>query len=611
KSVAYINALMKAVRDAGCALPVFHNVTQDQRVAADIARSNMQGGTFAWYPTGLQGGHEIEGNHLLLVEQYDAMRDARLSGKARLVYEFDAADTMATYMLPAMARTFRAGGAQFAAYFTYDPLPIAAANLEFNDHFLNLAYTPGKAISLMIAAEVFRRWPRRQGFGAYPRSMRFGPFRVDDEADLSEMVTETEYLHSHDTATVPPAPERLERLAGVGSSPLVGYEGTGACFLDRLQSGEWRLEILADAAVIANPFDRRHPDRPVARVVHRPRIIEIALPDLGNDYAIEGTDGTATARAGQAIVRPGVYRLRRAGMVAAPAVLTAGVVQPVASPGPPLILFEPPRRLVAGQDWALRAQLIADRTLPVTVRLETASGETQVALTPGIGFDVAARVAGEGIRPGPLSGVIEAAGAQPVRFETTVVEASAGGLLFDAGLDQARMIVPYGGYQPFPQAVFVQDGRLGGAALRLNGEDLTADAHADLSVQFPVRPDWTRAEATALRLSARSAKGRDARLTVVLIERDGMAWGLPIALGQNGVEVALSSAVPVQAVMLPRDFPKGVNPPWFRRPGGRGGPQDRLDPAAIRAVQFVLAGRFFAQGDDTRPEVLIQRLEIV
>ena len=73
-----------------------------------------------------------------------------LNGKPRIVYEFDQADLVSGYLYPAMARTFRAVGAQSATMFAYDMLQTAPFNLGWQTHFLNLVHTPKKAVSACI-----------------------------------------------------------------------------------------------------------------------------------------------------------------------------------------------------------------------------------------------------------------------------------------------------------------------------------------------------------------------------------------------------------------------------------------------------------------------------
>ena len=77
--------------------------------------------TFGWYPTGLNSGHELRGQ-LSAQGRRLRLRDAPLRGLPRIVYEFDSPDLRTGYMYPAMARTFRSVGTQFAAMFAYDML---------------------------------------------------------------------------------------------------------------------------------------------------------------------------------------------------------------------------------------------------------------------------------------------------------------------------------------------------------------------------------------------------------------------------------------------------------------------------------------------------------
>src|SRR5690606_35504216 len=140
--------------------------------------------------------------------------------KARMVYEFDAADIFQSCMYPAMARSFRQAGFQWATQFAYDPLAIAYANTEYHTHYLNLAYTPSKAISMLIASNVFHRMPRLKNVGVYPDNTSFDVFRVSHEEDLSEMNALTAFYYSNNTTTKPVDSIKLEHVAGVGSSPV-------------------------------------------------------------------------------------------------------------------------------------------------------------------------------------------------------------------------------------------------------------------------------------------------------------------------------------------------------------------------------------------------------
>src|SRR2546423_6631007 len=231
-SIKYINALTDAVRSTGCTKLVFHNVSQDFAIGDAIRRSHAQGVTFGWYPTGLNSGHELEGNHLRSTDVYPDMLRPELARLPRIVYEFDSPDLVTGTMYPAMVRTFRVVGAQFAAMFAYDMLGTASRNLGWQTHYLNLVYTPRKAMSAIIAAEAMRRLPRMQGYGPYPQNTRFGDFHISYDSDLGELVARDAFLYTSSTTAKPPDPAALQRIVGHGSSSTVMYEGEGIYFLD-------------------------------------------------------------------------------------------------------------------------------------------------------------------------------------------------------------------------------------------------------------------------------------------------------------------------------------------------------------------------------------------
>ena len=127
-------------------------------------------------------------------------------------------------------------------------MDIAYANTEYQTHFLNLAYTPHKAISMKIAAEAARSLKRGESYGSYPQDTLFGDgFRVSYTEDLSELNNGKKFYYSNHTNTQPKDASQLVSIAGCGSSPIIRYEGTGTYFMDCLEPGVWRLEVMPDA----------------------------------------------------------------------------------------------------------------------------------------------------------------------------------------------------------------------------------------------------------------------------------------------------------------------------------------------------------------------------
>jgi hypothetical protein len=304
-SVSYINALVDAVRSTGCEKLVFYNVSQDFRIGEAIRRSRAQGVSFGWYPTGLNSGYTLQGNYLRTVDGFPDMLRPEIAKLPRIVYEFDTPDLQTGYLYPAMARTFRSVGTQMALMFSYDMVATASRNLGWQTHYLNLVYTPRKAMSSAIAAEAMRRLPRMQAYGQYPGNTRFGDFRVSYEEDLSELVARDAFLYAGSTRSMPPSAALLRRVAGVGSSPIVRYDGSGAYFLDRIRPGLWRLEVYPDVEPVRDPFGPISVERIVTRAVSRAHPMTVTLPDLGPSRRFT--------------VTPGVYQLSRSGMRRLPA----------------------------------------------------------------------------------------------------------------------------------------------------------------------------------------------------------------------------------------------------------------------------------------------------
>ncbi|MGZ3845524.1 MAG: membrane or secreted protein, partial [Flavisolibacter sp.] len=157
----YINRLVAAMKSVGWTKPLYYNIAQNPFYADAVAKTNVDGVSFQWYPTGLVANHEQKGNLLPNVDHYTIPYDTipEYRTKSKMVYEFDAADVLQSCMYPAMARSFREAGFQWATQFAYDPTALAYANTEYQTHYLNLLYTPSKAISLLIASKAFHKLP--------------------------------------------------------------------------------------------------------------------------------------------------------------------------------------------------------------------------------------------------------------------------------------------------------------------------------------------------------------------------------------------------------------------------------------------------------------------
>ena len=635
-SIRYINALTDAVRSTGCDKLVFYNVSQDFRIAAAIRSSQAQGVTFGWYPSGLVSGHELEGNFLRAVDAFPNMLRPEMARLPRIVYEFDSPDLRAGTMYPAMARTFRAVGTQFAAMFAYDMLETASRNLGWQTHYLNLVYTPRKAISAVIAAEAMRRLPRMRSYGPYPQNTRFGDFRVSADSDLGELVSRDAFLYAGSTRSVPPDPAALRRIAGYGSSPVVSYDGEGAYFLDKVRPGLWRLEVYPDAVPVRDPFEAPNPGKIVTRAIGRVWPMTVTLPDLGGSFTVQtvvagGPPVTMdTARAVQAAggrftVSPGVYVLSVAGTVDAaglPAYVGhngfAEYHAPPADTVPPVVVPLTPPQVLAGTATELRARVV-DPPAPDSVRLflrAVAGGFWRgFAMRPSGGYAYAASIPPEALREGPHEYVIALyhagsahtfpadVGRQPgdwdyagrATWPLDVVGAGTPLVLFDPGADAARL-------------AFSRIGDAGRSGLfRIGHSEVTGRPvfHLELPAQAggPEANDYTASLVIKDRIAARrDAIGRadSVRITirglgprqvlhVTLMEDDGTSWvaAVPVDSAWADRMVPLSALVAGRGVLLPEGFPGEWNY-WVGPAAGRGGSADRPRLDRLERLQLSL-----------------------
>lgn len=313
---AYIDRMSKALRKAGYRRIILYNVTHNPTVtSAYYDADDIQGTTYQWYPTGLVAGHERKGNFLPALDNYTIPWEDSIPayGKlARAVYEFDPADVLYSHLYPAIARTFRKKGFQWITQFAYDPIDLAQYNTEYPTHYMNLAYTPAKALSMMIAVETAKETPRGADYGSYPQNTTFGHTTVSHDPDFSIFNAPEKFLYTNSNEMIPIDPAALKQIAGRGTSALVRYDGNGAYFLDATsEPGVWRLEVMPDIVQLDDPFGNTSLNDAKIVTVARKHTIAVTLPSLGTGYSLYNTKGDllGTAAGDSVSVEPGVYLL--------------------------------------------------------------------------------------------------------------------------------------------------------------------------------------------------------------------------------------------------------------------------------------------------------------
>ncbi|MFT5141924.1 MAG: hypothetical protein ACI80V_003423 [Rhodothermales bacterium] len=638
QTTRFITTLAQTLRAAGYAKPIFYNISQgysDDHGHA-VCAAEIQGVAGQWYPAGLVRGNAIGGNMLPNVDRYTIPWDAfpECKGKARMVYEFDAADVAGAYMYPAMARSFRGAGFQWATQFAYDALAIAHTNSDYQTHFLNLVYTPSKAISFMIAGEVFRQTERGSVFGVYPESGQFGPFRVSYEENLSEMAADTAFFYSGSTTTTPPNAQALRHVAGTGASSVIRYDGSGSYFLDRIEPGAWRLEVYPDVVQVEDPFSRPSMSRQAVHVLWQDRVMAIDLPDLGMSFGIlpvnDGNKHAPAVRDGMFTVRPGIYVLarQRDSVDAAALNLRASgrdkFYAPPTSLQSTVVLHEAPSEIPAGTPFEIRADVVSrqpvdsvavffrrvGRGRPMTLPMKRVSGSgfavivPASALRPGLAEYAIVVYQGSGAKTFP--------GASPGHpyqwdftggpFWTSMLVAPGSPLvLFDARRDQDLILYPHQwGYVPFRT-----DLDAGSEADRLSLSatvlDLTPAPHnltlrANLQSQVALRTGPFDGQ-DVLVIRARSATENAGRLEMALVQRDGTAWATELTLttAWEDFVVPVSQLKRTSLALLPRPYPQFLPDRIWAATTASGPDIQQLD-----GVQFALLARQFP-GSETVP----------
>jgi hypothetical protein len=635
-STRYMNALADAVRSTGCDKPIFYNVSQDFGITGAILKSKVQGITFGWYPTGLNAGHELSGNHLRSVDDFPDMRRKELAKYPRIVYEFDSPDLRDATMYPAMTRVFRSVGTQFAAMFSYDMLRTASRNLGWQTHYLNLVYTPRKAMSAVIAAEAMRRLPRGEAYGAYPRNLSFGDFRLNPDSNAAELVASDAFLYAGSTRRELKDPATVERVAGYGSSPVVQYGGAGVYFLDKVKPGVWRLEVYPDAVPVRDPFEMPSPDKIVTRAVYRRWPMTVKLADLGDRFVVQpvrraeggpaeggpaegGPPGPPYAVDGKFTVEPGVYLLSAIGPVD-PATLRSPVRHlgldefhaPVADPAPLSVENLTASEAQRGR-FAIRARVV-DSTPPDSVKLflRRVAGPFYrgYPMAPAGAYEYAVTLP-DSLATGPWEYVISVfRDGAPVTFPGQLRQqpwdwnySGKPGwridlvehedlVLLDPIADAPRLTWTRIGDGGRRGLFSIERSRAGAAqlAFRLpvdrNGwspDEYTVSLSVGERIQ--ARGDWLRQPlAVRMRLEALQP-GQILHLT--LVEKDGTAWTRPIQVTAEGNEVTipLDHLVLGRGVSLPQGFPGQWNygfGPALRR----GGAGDKPRAAEIQRIQL-------------------------
>lgn len=604
----YVSRMVGSMRKTGCQKPIFYNFSHSIQMVEAYIDGGAQGGTFQWYPTGLGAGEEIGGNLLVNVDRYEipfAAND-KFRHVAKVVYEFDAADVGRSYIYPAMARSFRTAGMQWATHFAYDPTFLAYANTEYNTHYMNLAYTPQKALSLAIASKVFHEMPRYTDYGAYPANTSFGHVNISYEKDLAEYNAELEWIYTNHTTALPVNAKKLQHIAGWGNSALVHYDGTGAYFLDKVGKDVWRLEVMPDAIWVHDPFGSKNSlNRKLTEIIWQSRNMELALPDLGEQFVVEplneGNHYLPVVSGKKFSIEPGTYLVKsQSAKMTLPEKLGSlplrGFAGPAATIDQTYVLHTPIPTAEVGSDLTITIEVAAPYQ-PEEIKLLAYMGwdGKEIVFTKVHGFTYQATLPGEYLHAGMLRYYIllknegkvicypDGAATHPYdwdfaaeAYEVPVLPKEAPLYLYNARTDDEKVSrgwVPGSGMMPGSKP---GDGELELKILKLfevDAENPEAAPIYDYTMRYAFGDKvkshgLTLQQADTLVISGRSLSDKPVVVQVALISSDAMAYGAEVTLlpASKEVSVALKDLKPVSIVTMPRPYPSFL-PYYFERAG--------------------------------------------
>ncbi|MGC8668096.1 MAG: hypothetical protein ACP5VE_08290 [Chthonomonadales bacterium] len=311
----YIARMVDAIRAAGAHQPVAVSSfgVDGEDLAEAIGDSACDAITLSTYPGGWE--HVNDGINLLPALPPMSL-DAAYANKARIAYEFDApATNVSCYLYPAIAAWMRSGEVQIACQFQYDSFYDARWNVDWAPHWLNLWYTPGKAVSFRAAGAAFAALERGVRYPRPSDHLVLGPSATSFAHNVSIYADGRLVCHSRPLRRWVPIrlPRAPAEIMGVGCSPYAEYGGTGAYTLRRRSPYVMDLVIRPDVELVGNSLLGSF-QSPVANLWYHTHWFRLLLPGWSDARFLAWRHGRWTAlprcRSG-VLLKPGSYRIVR------------------------------------------------------------------------------------------------------------------------------------------------------------------------------------------------------------------------------------------------------------------------------------------------------------
>lgn len=188
------------------------------------------------------------------VNGYGWMRLPEYSQKAKIVYEFETFYNQSSYLYPIQALYFRALGVQGASMWTYCMQEYAP--YHSGSHFLSLTCTPRKAVSFIIARQIFQNTPLGAEYDRAVNELVSEHYAISRERDLAVWSDEHSLYHTRDIKGDCPLSisPKVQEIIAVGSSDLVSYSGTGI-YIIQIHEDSISLELMPNHKWIQDPWN--------------------------------------------------------------------------------------------------------------------------------------------------------------------------------------------------------------------------------------------------------------------------------------------------------------------------------------------------------------------
>ena len=281
----YIKAMYQTIRETGAKQPIAYAAWLRHVPAVDaaIADSPCETITFSIYPGGLTQTPQADKKNLLSSTADNDLPEI-LKEKARLVYEFDASDTLHQIDLyPAIARYFRNRGAQVACQFQYDSLFNAPHNQAWSTHYLNVQHTPQRWTSFLIGGETFRTLSRgHQWNPANPDEGIFPNTAVSYSKNAALFCAEDLFMSARPVDWTPlTLPKEPKRMISVGSTTYYDYDGTGIVDV-KIQGDTATVKLYPDVKRLKEDTLRGSVQEPLTKLETGNHLFKMKMPGWEN-----------------------------------------------------------------------------------------------------------------------------------------------------------------------------------------------------------------------------------------------------------------------------------------------------------------------------------------